>query len=249
MSWFKASHRGTRRERKSLNPLLSAVSRYRSVSLSGFAFQACSLNHSDISPSVKSTICERPAARLSQNRLRAWSLRDEVWNQRFTSDVNQVIAEIVADFQSSTTTYGDHQRAQPRQSLQRSISGSVSTADSRSPSSLTSTTLAKKLTASATSMKPGLGSRLKASTNSLTFSSEHRERRKKVRSFLRSETEIESALVEVDDTSSVAISPVAMRRSVYSGRSAVRRAASVNPSSHEPGRRRSCVCDPYSVQP
>jgi hypothetical protein len=30
------------------------------VSLEDFAFQACSFNHSDISPSLESTVCERP---------------------------------------------------------------------------------------------------------------------------------------------------------------------------------------------
>jgi hypothetical protein len=41
--------------------LREEVSPYHWVQLARFAFQACSFNHSDISPSLKSTICERPA--------------------------------------------------------------------------------------------------------------------------------------------------------------------------------------------
>jgi hypothetical protein len=53
-----ASHRGACCRRKSLNRMRDEVFCCRLVALARFAFQACSLNHSDISPSLESTTCE-----------------------------------------------------------------------------------------------------------------------------------------------------------------------------------------------
>jgi len=47
---FTGSHRGAFCGGKSLNRLCKEVFRCHSVSLAGFAFQACSIDHSDISP-------------------------------------------------------------------------------------------------------------------------------------------------------------------------------------------------------
>ena len=47
---FTGSHREAFCGGKSLNRLREEVFRYHSVSVAGFAFQACSFNHSDISP-------------------------------------------------------------------------------------------------------------------------------------------------------------------------------------------------------
>lgn len=56
---FTGSHREVLGGGKSLNRLREEVFRYYWVQLAGFVFQACSFNHSDISPSLKSTTCER----------------------------------------------------------------------------------------------------------------------------------------------------------------------------------------------
>jgi hypothetical protein len=47
---FTASHRGVSCSGKLLNRLRNEVFRYHLVLLAGFAFQACSIDHSDISP-------------------------------------------------------------------------------------------------------------------------------------------------------------------------------------------------------
>ena len=47
---FTGSHRGAFPSGKSLNRLRDEVFRCRSVSLAGVAFQACLIDHSDISP-------------------------------------------------------------------------------------------------------------------------------------------------------------------------------------------------------
>jgi hypothetical protein len=54
-SRFTGSHRGVSWRRKSLNRVRYDVSWCRSVSIAKIAFQACSFNHSDISPSLEST--------------------------------------------------------------------------------------------------------------------------------------------------------------------------------------------------
>jgi hypothetical protein len=84
------------------------------VWLARFAFQACSFNHSDISPLLESTTCERSAIRISQNGSRILLWRDEIWIQRFTDDGNDNIAEIVSDVLMSR----DHlRRSRPRLAL------------------------------------------------------------------------------------------------------------------------------------
>jgi hypothetical protein len=50
------SHRATRQGPNSLNRLRDEVSRCCSLGLASIAFQACSFNHSDISPSLESTV-------------------------------------------------------------------------------------------------------------------------------------------------------------------------------------------------
>jgi hypothetical protein len=54
-----ASHRGARNSRNPLIRLCVGVRGCYSVSVAGSTFQACSFNHSDISPSLESTTCER----------------------------------------------------------------------------------------------------------------------------------------------------------------------------------------------
>ena len=64
---FTGSHREAFCGGKSLNRLRKGVFRYHSVSVAGFVFQACSFNHSDISP--------------------------HLWNQRVAGDLKQSIAK------------------------------------------------------------------------------------------------------------------------------------------------------------
>ena len=57
---FTASHQRGSSRRNSLNRVREGACRCRSVSLAGIVFQACSFNHSDISPALESTVYEQP---------------------------------------------------------------------------------------------------------------------------------------------------------------------------------------------
>jgi hypothetical protein len=56
---FTGSHQEAFCGGKSLNRLREEMFCYHSMWLAGIVFQACSFNHSDISPSLESTTCER----------------------------------------------------------------------------------------------------------------------------------------------------------------------------------------------
>jgi len=70
---------------------------YHLIALAGFAFQACSFNHSDISPTLESVVCKQSGIRLSENVLQIILFCDEIWIQRFTNSGKDDIAEIVSD--------------------------------------------------------------------------------------------------------------------------------------------------------
>ena len=65
---FKGSDREAFCSGKSLNRLRVEVFRYHSGSVAGFDFQACSFNHSDISPYLESTSCELPQTAVTFTR-------------------------------------------------------------------------------------------------------------------------------------------------------------------------------------
>ena len=78
-----------------------------SVSLTRFAFQACSFNHSDISPLLESTTCERSKADYrTRRRLRSFFL-DHVPVQRFAARERRRRCKLCQTSQCRAITYGD----------------------------------------------------------------------------------------------------------------------------------------------
>jgi hypothetical protein len=63
---FTGSHREAFCGGKSLNQLREELIQYLSVSVGGFDLQACSFNHSDISPLLESMGYERPKTIISE---------------------------------------------------------------------------------------------------------------------------------------------------------------------------------------
>jgi len=61
------------------------------VRAGGINFQACSFNHSDISPSLESTTCERPTAVLSHARFDFLAFSHHRWIQRVTNGHEPIV--------------------------------------------------------------------------------------------------------------------------------------------------------------
>jgi hypothetical protein len=93
---FTGSHQEAFCGGKSLNRLCEEMFRCCSMQLAGVVFQACSFNHSDISPSLESFA----SGRAPDYRTRRWRRRarvDRVSNQHLTSQRRPVAARIVSD--------------------------------------------------------------------------------------------------------------------------------------------------------
>jgi hypothetical protein len=67
------------------------------MSLAQIAFQACSFNHSDISPSLESTTCERSETDYRTRQHDPAVFRHHVSIQQLTSERRHVAARIVSD--------------------------------------------------------------------------------------------------------------------------------------------------------
>ena len=83
-STFTGSHQEAFCGGKSLNRLREEAFRCHSVSVAGVVFQACSFNHSDISPSLESTTCERSVRDYRTRRSVPLPFLHGVSFQRFT---------------------------------------------------------------------------------------------------------------------------------------------------------------------
>ena len=76
------------------------------MSVARFAFQACSFNHSDISP-FRINDLRAASSRLSHNGFELIVFAHVVWIHRVTNDDRKIVAGIVSDLLIST----DHLRA------------------------------------------------------------------------------------------------------------------------------------------
>jgi len=93
---------------KSLTRLREEVFQYHSVSVAGIVFQACSFNHSDISPSLESTTCERMTNGYRTRRDHSCSklltrANSATWNQ----PTPRVGGRLCKTFESRLNTYSD----------------------------------------------------------------------------------------------------------------------------------------------
>ena len=79
------------------------ASRCASLSAAGIYFQACSFNHSDISPFLESTACERSDIRLSHVARDFIAFCKQLSIQRFAGVPEQPVARIVSDLRISLT--------------------------------------------------------------------------------------------------------------------------------------------------
>jgi len=101
-----ASHRRVTRWPQPVDRLRVAVRRYRLVKVAGINFQACSFNHSDISPHLESTSCERSDRDYRTRRRFRFAFLHRVSFQRFTRRGAGIAGESCQTCQPRAITYG-----------------------------------------------------------------------------------------------------------------------------------------------
>ena len=90
-----------------MNRLREEVLHYQSVSVAGFVFQACSFDHSDISPSLESTSCERLEESIAKRSFRSYCSTMACRFSGLRTAVTTTSRQIVSDLLMSS----DHLRA------------------------------------------------------------------------------------------------------------------------------------------
>ena len=95
-----------------MNRLREEMFRYHSMQLAGFVFQACSIDHSDISP-FRINNLRTVGSVYRKTLLQILMFRDAICIQRFAGPSRSIGAEIVSDLRMSLITYGDFWSGRP----------------------------------------------------------------------------------------------------------------------------------------